>query len=163
VRTFSPILVRSLDRHSLFCSGCLLGASWQFHAGAVSTVKLLHGQSVRANSVVHLCLFGQLPGPYPVSHLSQDKQFDDAAQVIGSTGLPAFYMPGEHDVIDEGLGKSCLARYGKGSAGSGWYSFDQDGVHFIGLVRRSLSTIGIFRPLRKVCGAKSRNQARPCG
>ena len=51
-----------------------------------------------------------------------------------SAGLPAFYVPGEHDVIDEGLGKSYLARYGKASAGSGWYSFDQDGVHFIGLV-----------------------------
>ena len=62
------------------------------------------------------------------------EQFDDAAQVIGSTGLPVFYVPGEHDVIDEGLGKSYLARYGKASSGSGWYSFDQNGVHFIGLV-----------------------------
>ena len=69
-----------------------------------------------------------------ITHLSTDKQFDDAAQVIGSTGLPVFYVPGEHDVIDEGLGKSYLARYGKGSSGSGWYSFDQNGVHFIGLV-----------------------------
>jgi len=69
-----------------------------------------------------------------ITHLSTDKQFDDAAQVIGSTGLPVFYVPGEHDVIDEGLGKSYLARYGKGSSGSGWYSFDQNGIHFIGLV-----------------------------
>jgi hypothetical protein len=69
-----------------------------------------------------------------ISHLSQDKQFDDASQVIGSTGLPVFYVSGEHDVIDEGVGKSYLARYGKGSSGSGWYSFDQNGVHFIGLV-----------------------------
>src|SRR5215471_9819840 len=69
-----------------------------------------------------------------ITHLSQDKQFDDAAQVIGSAGLPVFYVPGEEDVIDEGLGKSYLARYGKASAGSGWYSFDQNGVHFIGLV-----------------------------
>jgi 3',5'-cyclic AMP phosphodiesterase CpdA len=69
-----------------------------------------------------------------ITHLSQDKQFDDAAQVIGSAGLPVFYVPGEHDVIDEGLGKSYLARYGKASAGSGWYSFDQNGVRFIGLV-----------------------------
>jgi hypothetical protein len=74
--------------------------------------------------------------------------------VIGSTGLPVFYLPGEHDVIDEGLGKSFFARYGKGSAGSGWYSFDQDGVHFIGLVRRSLSTIGIFRPCEKCAEPK---------
>jgi len=25
-------------------------------------------------------------------------------------------------------------RYGRGSKGAGWYSFDVDGVHFIGLV-----------------------------
>jgi 3',5'-cyclic-AMP phosphodiesterase len=69
-----------------------------------------------------------------ITHLSTDKQFDDAAQVIGSAGLPVLYVPGEHDVIDEGFGKSYLARYGKGSSGSGWYSFDENGVHFIGLV-----------------------------
>ena len=31
-------------------------------------------------------------------------------------------------------GKAYLERYGKGTKGSGWYSFDQNGVHFIGLV-----------------------------
>jgi 3',5'-cyclic AMP phosphodiesterase CpdA len=36
--------------------------------------------------------------------------------------------------VDEGLGKAYLARYGKGTKGSGWYSFDDHGVHFIGLV-----------------------------
>jgi 3',5'-cyclic AMP phosphodiesterase CpdA len=45
-----------------------------------------------------------------------------------------FYVPGEHDVIDEGRGKSYLARYGKGAKGGGWYSFDDHGIHFIGLV-----------------------------
>jgi 3',5'-cyclic AMP phosphodiesterase CpdA len=69
-----------------------------------------------------------------ITHLSQDKQFDVASQVIGSTGLPVFYVPGEHDVIDEGLGKTYLARYGKSTSGSGWHAFDQNGVHFIGLV-----------------------------
>jgi hypothetical protein len=44
------------------------------------------------------------------------------------------YVPGEHDFVDEGLGKAYLARYGKGTKGSGWYSFDDHGVHFIGLV-----------------------------
>ena len=31
-------------------------------------------------------------------------------------------------------GKAYLDRYGKGTKGAGWYSFDQNGVHFIGLV-----------------------------
>ena len=31
-------------------------------------------------------------------------------------------------------GKQYLERYGKGTQGSGWYSFDKNGVHFVGLV-----------------------------
>src|SRR5207245_11475285 len=30
--------------------------------------------------------------------------------------------------------KQYLQRYGKGTKGAGWYSFDQKGVHFVGLV-----------------------------
>jgi 3',5'-cyclic AMP phosphodiesterase CpdA len=36
-------------------------------------------------------------------------------------------------MLDEGQGKAYLARYGKGSKGSGWYSFDHGGVHFVAL------------------------------
>ncbi|HEY7424921.1 MAG TPA: hypothetical protein VH682_11885 [Gemmataceae bacterium] len=43
-------------------------------------------------------------------------------------------MPGEHDTIDDDGHKRYLERYGKGTRGSGWYSFDFRGVHFIGLV-----------------------------
>jgi hypothetical protein len=69
-----------------------------------------------------------------ITHLSKPKQFDDADQVIGSAGLDVHYVPGEHDNLDEVPGKSYLERYGKKTKGSGWYSFDQSGVHFIGLV-----------------------------
>jgi 3',5'-cyclic AMP phosphodiesterase CpdA len=69
-----------------------------------------------------------------ISHLSKPKQFDDADQVIGQARLDVHYVPGEHDVIDEGQGKLYLDRYGKSAKGAGWYSFDQAGVHFIGLV-----------------------------
>src|SRR5580693_7953675 len=44
-----------------------------------------------------------------------------------------FYVPGEHDVLNDD-GAQYRERYGKGSKGDGWYSFDQKGVHFIGLV-----------------------------
>jgi Icc protein len=69
-----------------------------------------------------------------ISHLSKDKEFDDADQVIKQAGLPVFYVPGEHDLLDDEQGKAYLDRYGKGTRGAGWYSFDQQGVHFIGLV-----------------------------
>jgi 3',5'-cyclic AMP phosphodiesterase CpdA len=44
------------------------------------------------------------------------------------------YVPGEHDILDEVQGKLYLERYGRGTKGTGWYSFDANGVHFIGLV-----------------------------
>jgi len=68
-----------------------------------------------------------------ITHLSKPKQFDDAAQVLGSAGLDAHYVPGEHDNLDDVPLKSYLERYGKNTKGTGWYSFDQRGVHFIGL------------------------------
>jgi len=69
-----------------------------------------------------------------ITHLSKPKEFDDAAQVIGSLKIDGHYVPGEHDYIDDGRGKAYLERYGKDTQGAGWYSFDQAGVHFIGLV-----------------------------
>jgi 3',5'-cyclic AMP phosphodiesterase CpdA len=68
-----------------------------------------------------------------ITHLSKPKEFDDAAQVIGSVGLDVRYVPGEHDNLDEVPLKSYLERYGKNTKGTGWYSFNQNGVHFIGL------------------------------
>jgi Icc protein len=69
-----------------------------------------------------------------ITQLSRDDEFDDADQIIRETGLQVFHVPGEHDMLDEGNGKAFLARYGKGSKGAGWFSFDHKGVHFIGLV-----------------------------
>ncbi len=69
-----------------------------------------------------------------ISHLSKAGQFDDADQVIGDTGLKVHYVPGEHDMIDENNGQLYLDRYGKETKGAGWYSYDVQGVHFIGLV-----------------------------
>ena len=69
-----------------------------------------------------------------VTQLSKDSEFDDADQIIRQAGLTVFHVPGEHDVLDEGQGKAFLARYGAGTKGAGWYSFDHAGVHFVALV-----------------------------
>ena len=70
-----------------------------------------------------------------LSHLAQADEFDTVEQMLKTTkAAKVFYVPGEHDMIDEGQGKAYLERYGKGSKGAGWYSFDDHGVHFIGLV-----------------------------
>jgi len=69
-----------------------------------------------------------------ISHLSKPEEFDTVDQVLkGIKTGKVFYVPGEHDMLTDNGGQY-LARYGKGTKGSGWYSFDQRGVHFIGLV-----------------------------
>jgi len=68
-----------------------------------------------------------------LSHLAQADEFDTLEQSLKSVKTDQiFYVPGEHDVTDNG--KLYLERYGKGTLGDGWYSFDKNGVHFIGLV-----------------------------
>jgi 3',5'-cyclic AMP phosphodiesterase CpdA len=68
-----------------------------------------------------------------ITHLSKEKEFDDAQRIISQAGMDTHYIPGEHDIIDEDV-KLYRERYGKNAKGVGWYSFDQDGVHFIALV-----------------------------
>src|SRR6266436_6078774 len=68
-----------------------------------------------------------------ITHLSKPREFDDANRIISQARLDVHYVPGEHDVLDEGV-KLYGARYGRGTKGAGWYSFDANGVHFVGLV-----------------------------
>jgi len=83
-----------------------------------------------------------------LTHLSKPSEFDTLQQVLTELSLPVFYVPGEHDVLEDD-GKSYLQRFGKGTQGAGWYSFDQGGVHFIGLVNvvnlkaGGLGTLGV--------------------
>jgi len=69
-----------------------------------------------------------------ITHLSKPAEFDNADKVFNEAGVPIHWVPGEHDLIDEERGKAYLERYGKGAKGAGWYSYDANGIHFIGLV-----------------------------
>jgi 3',5'-cyclic AMP phosphodiesterase CpdA len=68
-----------------------------------------------------------------ITHLSKAAEFDDADRIISQAGLDVHYVPGEHDFLDDEQ-KLYRERYGRGAKGAGWYSFDANGVHFIGLV-----------------------------
>ncbi|HWH68892.1 MAG TPA: metallophosphoesterase [Candidatus Sulfotelmatobacter sp.] len=69
-----------------------------------------------------------------LTHLSKPSEFDTLGQVLKSARTnQIFYVPGEHDVLTDN-GQTYRERFGKGTRGDGWYSFDHKGVHFIGLV-----------------------------
>jgi 3',5'-cyclic AMP phosphodiesterase CpdA len=69
-----------------------------------------------------------------LTHLSKPEEFDAVAQLVGETKTArSFYVPGEHDFFADD-GKLYLERYGAGTRGLGWQSFDYKGVHFVGLV-----------------------------
>ena len=78
-----------------------------------------------------------------LTHLATAAQFDQVKQMV--TGLHTGHVltvPGEHDSIDD-AGQKYRAAFGAGSRGDGWYSFDLQGVHFIGLVNTlSLEKLG---------------------
>jgi 3',5'-cyclic-AMP phosphodiesterase len=69
-----------------------------------------------------------------LTHLSKPEEFDTVNQILRSARAgQTFFVPGEHDVFSDD-GKRYLERYGKGTHGTGWHSFDHKGCHFIGLV-----------------------------
>ncbi len=69
-----------------------------------------------------------------LSHLSKPSEFDTLDEVLKSArARQVFFVPGEHDMLTDN-GQQYLQRYGKGTRGAGWYSFDHKGVHFVGLV-----------------------------
>ncbi|MGD0545115.1 MAG: metallophosphoesterase [Candidatus Acidiferrales bacterium] len=70
-----------------------------------------------------------------LTHLSKPEEFDTLAESLKSLKTDRiFYVPGEHDVLNDN-GEAFHERFGQGTPDNGgWYSFDQKGAHFIGLV-----------------------------
>src|SRR5277367_2862712 len=88
------------------------------HAAAIQAVKA----DTQASMMIHTG---------DITHLSRAGQFDTADQIIRGAGLTTHYVPGEHDLLEDD-GRAFYERFTPGAA-RGWYSFDQQGVHFIGL------------------------------
>jgi len=66
-----------------------------------------------------------------ITQNSKAGEFDTAIQLVKGFRNEVFYVPGEHDYIDDG--EQYKQRFGKGAVGNGWYSFNHKGVHFVGL------------------------------
>jgi 3',5'-cyclic AMP phosphodiesterase CpdA len=69
-----------------------------------------------------------------LTHMAKPSEFDTLGQLLKSSkASQVHYVPGEHDNATDD-GKEYLSRFGAGTKGTGWYSFDHKGVHFVGLV-----------------------------
>jgi Icc protein len=68
-----------------------------------------------------------------VSHLSKPEEFGKAREVLQELHVSRVHtIPGEHDAIDDGV-SGYLKFFDHDGKGKAWYSFDQGGVHFVGL------------------------------
>jgi 3',5'-cyclic-AMP phosphodiesterase len=68
-----------------------------------------------------------------VSHLSKPEEFGSAKEILKEIRVDRVHtVPGEHDTIDDGV-TGYLKFFDQDGKGRAWYSFDQGGVHFIGL------------------------------
>ena len=90
-----------------------------------AAVEKINGLPVSAEFILHTG---------DISHLSKPEEFDAVEQILkGAKPKEIFSVPGEHAVLNDD-GKQFLERFGQKAHGSGWYSFDKNGVHFVGLV-----------------------------
>jgi hypothetical protein len=84
----------------------------------------INGLSKRPDFVVHTG---------DISHLSRADQFGQARELFQEIRTDRLHtVPGEHDAIDDGVA-GYLRVFGTDGQGRSWYSFDQGGVHFVGL------------------------------
>jgi Icc protein len=68
-----------------------------------------------------------------VSHLSKPEEFGNAKEILQELHVDRVHtVPGEHDAIDDGVA-GYLKFFDHDGKSRAWYSFDQGGVHFIGL------------------------------
>jgi 3',5'-cyclic AMP phosphodiesterase CpdA len=69
-----------------------------------------------------------------LTHLATAAEFDTTAEVLREARAGELVcVPGEHDVFTDD-GRLYMERFGQGTRGAGWRSFEHHGVHFIGLV-----------------------------
>ena len=68
-----------------------------------------------------------------VSHLSKPEEFGQAREILTELHVDRVHtVPGEHDALDDGVA-GYLKHFDHDGKGIAWYSFDQGGVHFVGL------------------------------
>ena len=68
-----------------------------------------------------------------LTHLSKPEEFGQVKELLTELKVDRVHtVPGEHDALDDGL-TGYLKNFDHDGKQRAWYSFDQNGVHFIGL------------------------------
>ncbi|KAA1007245.1 metallophosphoesterase [Paraburkholderia panacisoli] len=116
-----PLFLQISDTHIGFnkeANPDVAGTLWQ-------TIDFVNAMPVKPALAIHTA---------DTTHLSKPAEFDLAAQLLSGMNITELHtVPGEHDVTD-GPETEYFSRFGQASDNEGYYSFDHNGVHFIGLV-----------------------------
>jgi hypothetical protein len=128
-RALAKAVLSPSDFHFVQISDTHIGFNKEANPDPVATARAaiarINALPVQPELVLHT---GDL------THSQKPGEFDTAAGLLQELRTGAVYtVPGEHDVFEDD-GREYLARFGKGSTGNGWRSFDSHGVHFVGLV-----------------------------
>jgi hypothetical protein len=116
-----PLFVQLSDTH--------IGFSKEANPDVGATLRLA---IERINALAHQPAFVLHTGD--ITHLSKAAEFDAAAELLkGLRASELHTVPGEHDVADATVSEY-FQRFGAASGNKGYYSFDHQGVHLIGLI-----------------------------
>jgi len=116
-----PLFVQISDTHIGFHKD----ANPDVNGTLSATIDLVNGMREQPALILHTG---------DITHLSKAEEFDLAQQLLGGLAVSELHtVPGEHDVADSTV-TEYFNRFGKASAGRGYYSFDHAGVHFVALV-----------------------------
>ena len=121
-----PTQARMRDFSFVQISDSHIGFGKEPNRGVVGTLQAVVAK-INAQQPAFVLHTGDL------THLAKPEEFDTVAEVLKGVKAKVLYVPGEHD-FDNDDNKLYLDRFGKGAKGTGWYSFDYQGAHFVGLV-----------------------------
>jgi 3',5'-cyclic AMP phosphodiesterase CpdA len=121
-------------------------------------IDMVNGMPVQPALIIHTG---------DITHLSKPAEFDTAQQLMSRLRTTEIHtVPGEHDTADAAV-TEYFNRFGQASQNKGYYSFDHDGVHFIGLINvlqfkpGGLGTLGAEQLSWAQADLKSRSASTP--
>ena len=102
--------------------------------------------------------------PATSRHLSKPEEFDSAEQLMRRSAAADVLRPGRARHAASTTARPTSSASARARPGAGWYSFDQDGVHFVGLVNVvDLKAGGLGQARRRAARMARGRPRRPLG